>query len=60
MQVAIKEMTCDGAKSNVAKQNLIGRIQFKLLKNCLMFMQCNDWVVSDWTLDVVFTVRDEM
>ena len=60
MQVAIKEMTCDGAKSNVAKYNLIGRIQFKHLKNCLMFMQCNDWVVSDWTLDVVFTVCDEM
>ena len=38
MQVAIKEMTCDGAKSNVAKYNLIGRIQFKHLKNCLMFM----------------------
>ena len=22
-----------------------------------MFMWCNDWVCSDWTLDVVFMVR---
>ena len=33
-----KEMGCDGVKSNVAKWNLIGRIQFKHMKHCLMFM----------------------
>ena len=27
MQVVYKEMACDGAKSNVAKWNLIGRTQ---------------------------------
>ena len=42
-----KEMACDGAKSKEAKWNLIGRIQFKHVKNCSMFMQCNDWVFSD-------------
>ena len=60
MQVVYKESACDGAKSNVAKWNLIDRIQFKHVKNCLMFMKCNDWVCSDWTLDVVFMVRDAM
>ena len=60
MQVVYKESACDGAKSNVAKLNLIDRIQFKHVKNCLMFMKCNDWVCSDWTLDVVFMVRDAM
>ena len=35
------------AKSNLAKWNLIGGIQFKHTKNCLMFMQCNDWVCFD-------------
>ena len=34
----VKEMTRDGAKSNMAKWNLIGRTQFKHVKNCLMFM----------------------
>ena len=47
-------------RSNLAKWNLIGGIQFKHVKNCLMFMKCNDWVCSDWTLDVVFIVRDGM
>ena len=60
MQVVYKEMACDRAKFNVAKWNLIGRIQFKHVKSCLMLMYCNDWVCSDWTLDVVFVVRDEM
>ena len=41
----------------MAKWNLIGRIQFKHVKNCLMFMSCNDWVCSDRTLNVVFLVR---
>ena len=36
--VVYKEMGCDGVKSNVAKWNLIGRIQFKHMKHCLMFM----------------------
>ena len=60
MQVVYKEMACDGAKSNLAKWNLIGAIPFKHLKNCLMFMWYNDKVCSDWTLDVVFIVRDGM
>ena len=34
MQVVYKEMTCDGAKSNLAKWNLISGIQFKHVKNC--------------------------
>ena len=38
MQVVYKEMTCHGAKSNVAIWNLIGGIQFKHVKNCLIFM----------------------
>ena len=33
-----KEMTRDGAKSNLVKWNLIGRIQFKHVKNYLMLM----------------------
>ena len=37
MQVVYQEMTRGGAKSNVAKWNLIGGIQFKHVKNCLMF-----------------------
>ena len=53
-------MTRDEANSNMAKWNVMGGIQFKLVKNCLMFMKCNDWVCSDWTLDVVFMVRDVM
>ena len=35
MQVVYKEMTRDGAKSNLAKWNLIGGIQFKHVKNCI-------------------------
>ena len=38
MQVVYKKMTRDRAKSNVAKWNLMGGIQFKHVKNCLMFM----------------------
>ena len=38
MQVVYQKMTRDRAKSNVAKWNLIGGIQFKNVKNCLMFM----------------------
>ena len=29
-------------------------------KNFLMFMQCNDWVCFDYTLDAVFMVDDGM
>ena len=36
--VVYKEMACDGAKSNVAKWNFIGRIQFRHVKNFLLFM----------------------
>ena len=60
MQILHKETACDGAKSNVAKWNLISRIQFKRVKNCLMFMHCNDWICFDWTLDVVFVVHDSL
>ena len=52
-------MAPGGAKSNVAKWNLISGTQIKQLKNCL-FMYCNDSVCSDWTLDVVFIVHDGM
>ena len=38
MQVVYQKMTRDRAKSNVAKWNLIGGIQFKNVKNCLMFI----------------------
>ena len=38
MKVIYKEMTCNGEKSNLAKWNLIGGIQFKHVKNCLMLM----------------------
>ena len=38
MQVVYKKMTLDRGKFNVAKWNLIGGIQFKHVKNCLMFM----------------------
>ena len=53
-------MARDRAQSNVDKWNLIGGIKFKHVKNGVMFMQCNDWVCSDRTLDVVFIVRDGM
>ena len=32
MLVVYKQMACDGAKSNVAKWNLIGRIKLKQVK----------------------------
>ena len=38
MQVVYQEMTHDKGKSNVAKLNLTGGIQFKHVKNCLMFL----------------------
>ena len=38
MQVVYQEMTHDRGKSNVAKLNLTGGIQFKHVKNCLMFL----------------------
>ena len=38
MQVVYKKMTRDGAKSNVAKWNLFSGIQFKHVKNCLLFI----------------------
>ena len=38
MQVVYKEITHDRAKSNVAKWNLIGGVQFKQVKHCLMFI----------------------
>ena len=37
-RVVYLEMAPGGAKSNVAKWNLIGRTQIKQMKNCLMFM----------------------
>ena len=58
MESVYLEMIRDGAKSDLAKWNLIGVIQFKHVKNCPMFMQCNDWVCSDWTLDVVSRVSN--
>ena len=60
MQVVYEEMTHNGEKSYLAKLNLIDGIQFRHVKNCLMFIWYNDWVCSDWTLDVVFLVRDGM
>ena len=60
MQVVYKEMTRDGAKSNLAKWNLIVDIQFKPVRNFPIFMRSNDWACFDWTLDAVFMVRDEM
>ena len=47
-------MTHDGAKFNLAKPNLIGRIQFKHIKNCIMFMYkigyflIGLWVLFSW------------
>ena len=55
-QVLCKEMTSDEAKSNVAKWNMIGGVQLKHVKHCLMFIECNDQACYDWTLDVVFMV----
>ena len=51
-------MTYDGAKFNLAKPNLIGRIYtiqtHKKLHNVHVVQ---DWVFSHWTLGVVFMVR---
>ena len=60
MQVAYKEMTHDRAKSKGAKWNLIGEVQFKHMKNCIVFMSCNDWVCSDWILNIISMVLDRM
>ena len=35
MQVINKEITQDGAKSNAAKWNLMGGVQFKHVKHCM-------------------------
>ena len=56
-QVLYKEMTSDEAKSNVAKWNMIGGVQLKHVKHCLMFIECNDQAYSDWTLDVVIVKK---
>ena len=53
MQFDYREMKQNGAKSNLAKWNLIGGRQFKHVKNCPVFIYCNDWVCSDRTLDVM-------
>ena len=60
MQVIYRGMTSDGAEYNLAKWNLLGGIQFRRVKNCPVFMYCNDWVCSEWTLNIVFMVRDVM
>lgn len=50
-------MTNDGAKFNLAKPNLIGRIQFKHKKLHNVHVE-QDWVFSHWTLGVVFMVHN--
>lgn len=60
MWIAHKVTTRDGSKRAVAKWNMIGRIQFKCVKNCFMFMKCNDWVYSDWTLLSWYVLKYEM
>ena len=47
MQVVLLEMTYDGAKSNVVKQNLVGGIQVHHVKNYLAFMQSSNEVRAD-------------
>ena len=49
IQVVYKESACDGAKSNVAKWNLIDRIQFKHVKNCLIgYVLIGLWTLFSW------------
>ena len=60
MWIAHKVTTRDGLKQTVAKWNMIGRIQFKRVKNCLMFMKCNDLVCFDWTLFSWYVLKYEM
>ena len=43
------EMTSDGAKSDIVKQNLVGGIQVHHVKSCLAFMQNSNEVCTDWT-----------
>lgn len=38
LQIFCKEMTLNGTKANCAKWKLIGGIQIKLVKTCLVFM----------------------
>lgn len=38
LQILCKEMTLNGTKANFAKWKLIGGIQIKLVKTCLVFM----------------------
>ena len=61
MHVVYKEMPRGGAKSNVAKWNLISRIQFKHVKK-IALSSCRAVIgyIQNWTLDVVFIVRDGM
>ena len=42
--------------------NLVDGIQFKHVKNCLMFTQCNDWVYSNglWTLFLWYVMEREL
>ena len=51
MQVVYEEMTHNGEKSYLAKLNLIDGIQFRHVKNCLMFMfnvQIGLWMLFSW------------
>ena len=42
--------------------NLVDGIQFKHVKNRLMFTQCNDWVCSNgiWTLFLWYLIEREL
>ena len=42
--------------------NLVDGIQFKHVKNCLMFTLCNDWVYSNglWTLFLWYVIEREL
>ena len=53
MHVVYKEMICDGAKSTLAKWNLISGIQFKPMKNYKCSCSALIWyvVIGLWTCD---------
>ena len=42
--------------------NLIGGIQFKHIKNCPIFVKCNDWLCSNgiWTLFLWYVMEREL
>ena len=42
--------------------NLVDGIQFKHVKNCLIFTWCNDWVYSNglWTLCLWYVMEREL